>query len=153
PRAIRSAIPAKNLQDPPPTRQVVVPAREAMPGPRTACSTGDWIMNARPLTVATIAFAALASTAAATNYGVNWMQMPPTPVGSAPPFTGSYNLPGVGPVQMTYSAHPDFTEARFQNPALASGSVTYGPDNYAWTNHEMLARTNWAYSGVINSSW
>ncbi|MBU0640251.1 MAG: PEP-CTERM sorting domain-containing protein [Planctomycetes bacterium] len=54
---------------------------------------------------------------------------------------------------MSYSANPDFAEARLQIPALASGSLTYAGDSYTWNNHETLARTNWAYSGVLNSSW
>jgi len=94
------------------------------------------------------------STASAVVYNVDWMQMTPTPIGSPPPFTGTYNLPGVGAVQMSYTGPlSDFAEARFQNVNIMSGSVAYGGDTYSWTNNEMLARTNWAYSGLINSSW
>jgi hypothetical protein len=97
---------------------------------------------------------AACSASAAVNYTVDWMQMVPTPFGSAPPFTGTYNLPGVGVVQMSYTGPlSDFAEARFQNPAIASGSISYGGDTYSWNNNEMLARTNWAYSGVLNSPW
>lgn len=94
--------------------------------------------------------AAMASAAA---YNVNWMQMAPTPFGSAPPFAGNYSLPGVGAVQMNYSADPDYVEARLSVPQLASGSVSNGGDTYSWTSQETLARTNWGFSGVINSSW
>ncbi len=107
----------------------------------------------RILACAGLALAFAASAASASNYTVNWMPLAPTPFGSAPPFSSSYNLPGVGTVQMTYTAHPDFAEARLQVPALASGSVAFGGDNYAWSNQETLARTNWGYSGVLNSSW
>jgi hypothetical protein len=94
------------------------------------------------------------STASAAVYNVDWMQMTPTPIGSPPPFTGTYNLPGVGAVQMSYTGPlSDFAEARFQSLILISGSVAYGGDTYSWTNNEMLARTNWAYSGILNSSW
>ena len=89
----------------------------------------------------------------ATAYSIDWMQMTPTPFGSAPPFLGNYALPGIGSVQMSYSADADFSEARLQVPQLVAGSVTDGPDTYSWTNHEELARTNWAYSGVTNSPW
>jgi MYXO-CTERM domain-containing protein len=97
---------------------------------------------------------ASAAVASATSYNVNWMSLAPTPFGSAPPFTGTYNLPGIGAVQMSYTANPDFAEARFSNPILAPGTVgPYAGDTYSWTSHEMLARTNWAYSGVLNSPW
>jgi hypothetical protein len=99
------------------------------------------------------ALALIASSASAVAYNVDWMQLTPTPFGSAPPFSGTYNLPGIGAVQMTYTANPDFTEARFQNPALAAGTLTYAGDTYSWTNNEVLGRTNWAYSGVLNSPW
>ena len=99
-----------------------------------------------------LAFAA--STASAVSYSVDWMQMTPTPFGSPPPYTGTYSLPGVGAVTMSYTGPlSDFTESRFQNPALVSGSISYGSDSYAWSNNELLARTNWAYSGVLNSPW
>lgn len=112
-------------------------------------------MNARTILAAAGTSVALcaASTASAVNYTVDWMQLAPTPYGSPPPFAGTYTLPGIGTVGMTYTAHPDFTEARFQNGAIQTGNITYGPDNYAWTNHEALARTNWGFSGVLNTTW
>lgn len=100
-----------------------------------------------------IALALVTATASAASYNVNWMQMAPTPFGNAPPAVGTYNLPGIGSVQMAYSLHPDFVEARLAVGPLAVGSVTSGGDTYAWTSQECLARTNWAYSGVVNSSW
>lgn len=96
---------------------------------------------------------ALVASAAASNYTVTWMQHAPTPFGSAPPFASSYNLPGIGVVNMTYTAHPDFAEGRLQVPQLASGLITSAGDNYSWSNQECLARTNWGFSGVMNSSW
>jgi opacity protein-like surface antigen len=107
----------------------------------------------RILACAGLALAFAVSTASATSYTTNWMQLAPTPFGSAPPFSSSYNLPGIGTVQMTYTADPDFTEARLQVPALASGTLSYGGDTYSWSNQETLARTNWGYSGVLNSPW
>jgi hypothetical protein len=103
---------------------------------------------------ASLIFVFAVSNASAVVYNVDWMQMIPTPIGSPPPFTGTYNLPGVGAVQMTYTGPlSDFAEARFQNINIVSGSVAYGGDTYNWTNNEMLARTNWAYSGILNTSW
>lgn len=94
-----------------------------------------------------------AAAASAANYNVSWLDHGPTLFGNAPPFSGTYNLPGIGSVQMSYTADPDYSEARLQVGALATGNLTYGSDNYAWTNQECLARTNWAYSGVSNSTW
>jgi hypothetical protein len=103
----------------------------------------------RILAGAILALAFIVSTASAVP-NVTWMQMTPTPYGSPPPFSSTYNLPGVGTVQMTYTGPlSDFAEARFQPPLLQNGFV--GP--YSWANQEMLARTNWAYSGILNSSW
>lgn len=113
-------------------------------------------MKNRPKLVvacATLILAVTATTASASSYTVDWMPLAPTPFGSAPPFVGNYNLPGVGTVQMSYTAHADFAESRLQIPQLASGSVFAGGDTYSWTNQETLARTNWGFSGVLNSSW
>lgn len=93
------------------------------------------------------------SAAQAANYTVNWLSYAPTPVGTAPPFVGNYNLPGIGNVQVSYTPNTDFIEARAQVPPLNTGAVTFGPDTYAWTNEETLGRTNLGLSGVINSSW
>ncbi|MCG3123935.1 MAG: hypothetical protein GIKADHBN_02373 [Phycisphaerales bacterium] len=106
---------------------------------------------AKMMTVTGVLLAAAAANAA--NYNVAWLDHGPTLFGNPPPFSGTYNLPGIGPVQMSYSPNPDFTEARLQVGPLATGSVTSGPDTYSWNNHECLARTNWGWSGVINSSW
>ncbi|HVP12071.1 MAG TPA: PEP-CTERM sorting domain-containing protein [Phycisphaerae bacterium] len=109
-------------------------------------------MNSRMIRILVCAGLALAftvSTASATP-NVSWMQMTPTPFGSAPPFSSTYTLPGVGTVQMTYTGPlSDFTEARLQAPLMQNGFV--GP--YSWTSQEALARTNWAYSGTLNSPW
>ncbi len=107
----------------------------------------------RMLAAASVVLAAGSASALASTYSVDWLQMAPTPFGSAPPFVGSYNLPGVGTVQMSYNAHPDFTEARLAVPQLTTGSLNYAGDTYNWTNQEALARTNWGFSGVLNSSW
>jgi hypothetical protein len=107
----------------------------------------------RILACAALSLGLTASSAVAANLSVNWMQLVPTPFGSPPPFNSSYNLPGVGTVNMSYSPNADFSEARLQVGPLASGSVFYSPDTYSWSNQECLARTNWGFSGVLNSSW
>lgn len=112
-----------------------------------------WTRGIRLSCVAGLLIAVAAATASAANYTVDWMALAPTPFGSAPPFASSYSLPGIGTVNMTYSANADFAEARLQLPQLAAGSLNYAGDTYAWTNQETLARTNWGFSGIINSSW
>ena len=94
-----------------------------------------------------------ATRAHASLYSVDWMQLAPTPFNAAPPFSGSYNLPGIGAVQMSYSANSDFAEARLALPAMQNGSVSYAGDTYSWGPQETLARTNWGFSGLLNSSW
>ena len=88
-------------------------------------------MISRHRSIVAAAGLALAVTAPAfaVNYNVDWMQLSPTAFGSAPPFSGTYSLPGIGAVQMTYSAHPDFIESRFAVPQLQNGSFPYGSDN------------------------
>jgi hypothetical protein len=109
-------------------------------------------MNARTI-LALASPLAVACSAHAANYTINWLSMAPTLPGNAPPFNANYTLPGVGNVQMAYTAHPDFSEARQILAPFQSQSVASGPDTYAWTNHEALARTNLGFSGVINSTW
>ncbi|HLO42512.1 MAG TPA: hypothetical protein VK176_15935 [Phycisphaerales bacterium] len=111
-------------------------------------------MNARNLIAAAVLpLSIFASLTSASNYTVNWMQHAPTPFGSAPPTTGNYFLPGIGNVQMTYALDSDFAEGRLAVGPLGVGSVTNGPDNYSWTSQECFARTNWANSGNLNTSW
>lgn len=111
-------------------------------------------MNTRHvIAISALALSLAGSAASAANYTVDWLQMGPTFFGSPPPYSGTYFLPGVGNVQVTYNADPDFTEARLAVPQLVTGSVTSGGDTYSWTNAECLARTNWAFSGNLNTSW
>ncbi|MCC6357788.1 MAG: PEP-CTERM sorting domain-containing protein [Phycisphaerales bacterium] len=112
-------------------------------------------MNARMNRFAVSAGLAIAaaSVAAASTYQIDWLQMAPTAFGSAPPTSGTYNLPGVGQVQMTYATDPDLVDARSAVGALVTGSVNYGSDTYTWNNHEEFARTNWAFSGILNTGW
>lgn len=108
----------------------------------------------RILTCAALALVFTVSTASAALYSVDWMQMTPTPFNSAPPFSSSYSLTGVGSVQMAYTGPlGDFTESRLQLPIMQNGSVASGGDTYSWTSHETLGRTNWGYSGILNSAW
>ncbi len=96
---------------------------------------------------------ALSGTASATNYGITWMSLAPTPFGSPPPFNGNYSLPGIGAVNMTYTPNSDMSEARFQSSILDNGNTSYGGNTSSWGSFESLARTNWAYSGNIITSW
>lgn len=104
--------------------------------------------------VASLAAAAgLASNAHAVNYSLNWLNMSPTAIGSPVPNASVYNLPGVGPVTITYSIPPAYTHARFQSSIFYPGSVTSGPDTYNWATHEAFSATASAPSPAISSSW
>lgn len=83
---------------------------------------------------------------------VDWLALAPTPFGVSPPAAG-YPLAGLGTVQLTYTGDSEYGQARVQNPALVSGSVTYSDVRYAWTNHETLGRTHGWTSEVLSSSW
>ena len=99
-------------------------------------------MTSRKITslgLLTLALALTASSASATNYTIDWLNMAPTPFGSTVPNNSVFNLPGVGNVTVTYSYPSYFTQTRLQNPDLLNGNVTSGGDNYAWTSQELLA--------------
>lgn len=86
---------------------------------------------------------AAAGSASGVNYPLNWLDMSPTPFGSAPPTGSSYFMPGVGLVTITYTTPPLFNTARVdQTPVFGSGSVVNGPDTYNWGTIEQFARTN-----------
>lgn len=111
-------------------------------------------MTARSLiTVVGVGMSVAISTASATNYGITWMSLAPTPFNSAPPFNGNYNLPGVGVVNMTYTPNTDLNEVRFQNPILNNGNTSFGPNTSSWTNYEGLGRTNYGNTGLTITQW
>lgn len=84
---------------------------------------------------------------------IDWMALTPAAFGEAPPTTGYYDLSGVGAVQLAYTADTDYGQARVQNPALSTGSITSDSVTYAWTNHETLGRTlSWS-SPWLSSTW
>lgn len=93
------------------------------------------------LTAALLAAAFAAPAALATNYGLTWLDFSPVPYGSQVPNASVYNLPGVGPVTVTYSFGGPVGHARVNNPLLTSGSVTSGPDTYSWSNHQSFGVT------------
>lgn len=97
-------------------------------------------MNVRRSVSLSIAvFAAATSAALASNYTVNWLDMSPTPYGSSITNGGSYNLPGYGPVTVTYSLPTTFTHNRSTNGDFLNGSVTSGPDTWSWNHYEYFA--------------
>lgn len=95
----------------------------------------------RALVCAGFALAAVASTALASNYTIDWLDMSPTLFGNSVPNNSVFFLPNVGNVTVTYSIPPAFTDGRFQNPLLLNGTVSNGGNNYSWTNHELFATT------------
>jgi len=100
------------------------------------------IMACTALTVA-----CAASTASAVN--IDWLDMSPTPFGSPVPNNSVFNLPGVGPVTVTYSIPSTFNHSRFQNPLFQNGNVP----GYSWTAHEMFAATSFAPVPPANTPW
>ena len=92
-------------------------------------------------TVATLfAVTLAASTALAATLTIDWLQMPPTPSGGSVPNGSIFNVPGIGPVTVTYSMGANVSDSRslILPPA---GSVAYGGDTYQWSN--------WEYFGTI----
>lgn len=104
--------------------------------------------------VASLAAAAgLASNAHAVNYSLNWLNMSPTAIGSPVPNASVYNLPGVGPVTITYNIPSSYIHSRFQNSIFYPASVTSGPDTYNWSVHEAFAATSFGPQNPLASSW
>ena len=103
--------------------------------------------------VAMAAVVAGCGLASAANYSVGWLNQGPTPFGLSYPSGSVFNLPGVGPVTVTYSLNPAFSDARVDANWQANGSVVNGPDTYSWGNLEVLGRTNIQPAPPLNSSW
>ena len=81
-------------------------------------------MNARTtriLVLAGLTLGLAVSTASASLYNIDWLNMAPTPFGSSVPNNSVFFLPNVGNVTVTYSLPNGFSDARFQNPVLANG--------------------------------
>ncbi|MBI1191295.1 MAG: hypothetical protein GC200_11515 [Tepidisphaera sp.] len=86
---------------------------------------------------------AIAPSAGAATIPLSWMQMTPTPFGGTPPNGSSYNVPGVGLVQINYTVTPSFSTARLnQTPIFGGDSITSGPNTYTWGPVELFARSN-----------
>lgn len=104
------------------------------------------------LTVASLlAAATITSSAHAVNYNLNWLSYAPTPFGSPVPNASVFNLPGVGPVTVTYNIPTTYTHNRFQNAVFQPGNVVSGPDTYSWTTFEGFGATS--LGSQLVSSW
>jgi hypothetical protein len=110
-------------------------------------------MNRSATLVGISGLALAASSALATNYTVNWLDQSPVPVGNSVPNASSYLLPGVGPVTVTYATTGTFSDARVVVAGLSNGNVTFGPDNYAWTNHEVFGVTNLVSTNPVQTAF
>lgn len=82
---------------------------------------------------------ALGGAAHATSDTIRWLKMAPPAFGSSVPSGSVYNVPGVGPVTVTYSMPAVMTNTRLQSTNLANGSLSNGGNNYNWFSHESLA--------------
>lgn len=90
------------------------------------------------------------SAAASASAQIDWLSYAPTPIGSSFPSGSVFNLTGVGPVTVTYSANASLTDARSdQFGFFDNGNV--GPDT--WTAYEAFGRTNIAPAPPLNVSW
>lgn len=83
----------------------------------------------------------LAPGAHASITNIDWLTMSPPAIGSQIPNGSVYNLPGVGPVTVTYSIPSTFNHARGNNPLLTAGNVVSGPDTYTWSDWELFGAT------------
>lgn len=104
-------------------------------------------MTARPSMRAALAgltVAALSTSAFGAAYTINWMNQAPTPFGSSVPNNSVFNLPGIGPVTVTYTMPQTFVDSRGTNALHQNGSVTSGPDTYSWGPHETFGATSFA---------
>ncbi len=103
--------------------------------------------------IAGLTIAAGASSASATNYSINWLDMSPTPFGSAPA-SGSVFPFGSGTVTMTYTSNAAMSQARVdQSFDFGSASVTNGPDTYSWGAYESFGRTVVQPQPPLNQQW
>lgn len=96
---------------------------------------------------------ALAGSASAANFNINWLDMSPVPFGNSVPNNSVYFLPGVGNVTITYSMPAFIGNIRSTNGSLQNGSVTFGPDTYSWTAHEAFGGTNLNPNGGVGDLW
>ena len=89
---------------------------------------------------------AVAGSATAANF--DWMSYAPTPFLGSFPSGSVFNLTGIGAVTVTYSANPNFSDARVDQPNFANGSA--GP--YSWNPVEVFGRTH-VNSAPLVDSW
>jgi hypothetical protein len=112
-------------------------------------SRTNWIFTGVVLT-----FTLVAATASAATYNITWLDMSPTPFGSSVPNNSVFNLPGVGPVTVTYSIPSVFTDNRGTNGLFQNGNVVSGPDTYQWGAHETFGATSLASNPpFVTTQW
>lgn len=99
-------------------------------------------MTSRAAVLGIAAGAAVASSAAAANFPITWLDMSPVPLGNNVPNNSNYFLPGVGNVNITYSIPTFFLHSRNTNAVFQNGSVVNGPDTFSWGAHEYFGATN-----------
>lgn len=75
-------------------------------------------------------------TAIAATIPITWLDMSPTAFNTPVPNNSVFTVAGVGNVTVTYSIPAHWTQSRAQSAPYTSGSVTYGPDTFIWSNYE-----------------
>jgi hypothetical protein len=106
-------------------------------------------MLLRTIAISTVVLGVQA--AAASTLTIDWLDMSPTLFGTSVPNNSNYFLAGIGNVNVSYNIPAAYNHARTTNPSLQNGSVTSGPNTYAWGAHELFAAT--ASSTSASSSW
>ena len=94
----------------------------------------------------------------AADYIVTWMQLPPTADGGIIPNNSTFNLPGVGSVQMSYAPGAStggggFSATRYEDAPFGNGSVDYSGDTYSWGAFESLLRTHLTNPSAPPEQW
>lgn len=97
-----------------------------------------------------------ASAARGALYDIDWMEMQPWILnnvnGPQIPSPQTFNLPGVGAVQMSFtSPSVPMSAIRGNSASMIAASVASGPDAYSWDNHEDFRRTNYNTPGTIDN--
>lgn len=98
------------------------------------------MLRTAPIAAATL-LTALAGTAGATNFVIDWLDMSPVLNGQQVPNNSTYFLPGIGNVTVSYNIPSTFSHGRVVEPLLQNQGFVSGPDTYSWAGEELFAAT------------
>lgn len=92
--------------------------------------------------------AAAAFPATAATIPLTWLDMAPVPINTPVPNNTAYNMPGLGPVTITYSIPSFINHVHGTNAVFQNGNVVSGPDTYTWGAHQYFGATNFGTSNA-----